>query len=108
MGSRTQALYVAYFCSDFTGIEARMSEIVGNNPDVIIVDSMTLLNTGRRGKSRMAHDLLMSMNMVQAVPEEYRPRDYEPLPKPPQAKLRINQAPKQSFRQSMRSVNRNR
>lgn len=31
-----------------------------------------------------------------------------PLPKPRKEKVYINQAPKQSFRQSMRSVNRNR
>lgn len=31
-----------------------------------------------------------------------------PLPKPSKQKLNIKQAPRQSFRQSMRSVNRNR
>lgn len=102
-----QKVYAAYFGRDFTGIENRIIEVlVGNNPDVVIVDELAIINTARHGKSRLAEAMLHCM--VTPVVEDYRPRDYEPLPKPSKQKLYIKEPRRQSFRQSMRSVNRNR
>jgi hypothetical protein len=52
----------------------------------------------------MARTLGELVHIMEPVSDYYR----EPIPKPPKVKLKINQAPRQSFRQSMRSVNRNR
>lgn len=46
--------------------------------------------------------------MLEASPVAVVHRDYEPLPRPAKVKSSIKQAPRQSFRKVMRSVNRNR
>lgn len=99
-------------------------DMSGWNPDVVIVDSCTSLidmeigtidhfriirDTARTTckPHMLAQALIASMKQWAVEPEAYYERQevwHEPAPK----KIPFKQAPRQSFRQSMRSVNRNR
>lgn len=57
---------------------------------------------------RLADIIDASSIRFEAEPAAYDIREWEPLPRPLRAPARIKQAPRQPFRQVMRSVNRNR
>lgn len=91
-----QAFYVAFFASRGTKvivIDTEAHAPIGNDPSMVFVDSLAFVVA----------------NHIEPEPcqaeTHYEP---DPLPRPPKTKLRIKEPRRQSFRQSMRSVNRNR
>lgn len=99
MDSSMLKLYVAYFSRPPMEVE---QAIQAEQDLAIVVDT-----TGHRGN----HDVLalrLASHCLEPEPCDYLEFDRPPLPRPPRTKLRIRQVPQQSFRQVMRSVNRNR
>jgi hypothetical protein len=76
-----------------------MNELLLPEDEIGSVEQVTIVID-----SYLGPELFPELEPCQGGEEFYK----EPLPRPPKTKLRIQQAPRQSFRQSMRSVNRNR
>lgn len=76
---------------------------------VIVLDSCSMFEMGRRGKSGTVGDMI-NMVIIDIPTPEVSWCDYRrpPLPKPSKQKLHIKEPKQQSFRRVMRSVNRNR
>lgn len=86
---------------DFTGIE---DAIIGG----LGVSFKTISHIARySAKAAMMQQIVESMAKNWAHEVASRPPP-DPIPRPAKTRPTINQAPRQSFRQSMRSVNRNR
>lgn len=76
-----------------------------------IIEGMAVVVLGVGARQQSLAEMVDWPSIMKTI-EPITSGDYdfyrEPVPKPPKGKLKIHQAPRQSFRKTMRSVNRNR